>query len=104
MTEKWVQVAETGDIDDDDAIAVEAGGRKIALYFVEGSYYATDDLCTHEQASLAEGYIDGLTIECPLHQGVFCLKSGKALHPPAEKDVAVFPVKVEGSKIFVQID
>ena len=99
----WTEVAQVGDIDDEEAVKVEVGGKPIALFFVDGTYYATDDLCTHEDASLSEGYIDGTTIECPLHQGVFCLKTGKALQAPVEKDVRILPVRVEGSKILVQV-
>ncbi len=103
MTEEnWVEVARVGDIDDEEAIRVEVGGKPVALYYVEGMYYATDDLCTHEDASLSEGYIDGTTVECPLHQGVFCLKTGKALQAPVEKDVSVLAVKVEDSGIYIQ--
>lgn len=99
----WIKVAEEGDIEDEDAICHTHEGRRIAVFFVEGEYYATDDLCTHEIASLSEGYVDGTTIECPLHQGVFCLKTGKALAAPAEKPVRTLPVKVEGSDIYVQV-
>jgi len=98
----WTEVAQVGDIDDEEAIRVEIGGRPVAIYFVEGNYYATDDLCTHEEARLSDGYIDGTTVECPLHQGVFCLKTGKALQAPVETDVSILAVKVEGSKILVQ--
>tara|TARA_B100000780_G_scaffold89771_1_gene61980 strand:+ start:14762 stop:15082 length:321 start_codon:yes stop_codon:yes gene_type:complete len=98
----WVEVAEVGEIDNEEAIRVEVGGRSVALYFVEGNYYATNDICTHEFAHLSDGYIDGTTVECPLHQGVFCLKTGKALQAPVEKDVPILPVRIIGSKIFVQ--
>ena len=103
MTEKnWVEVAKVGDVDDEEAIRVEVDGQPVALYYVEGKYYATDDLCTHEDASLSEGYIDGTTVECPLHQGVFCLKTGKALQAPVEKDVSILEVNVEGTKILIR--
>ncbi len=103
MTEEnWVEVAIAGDMDDEESIRVEVDGKSVALFFVDGTYYATDDLCTHEEASLSEGYIDGATVECPLHQGVFCLKTGKALQAPVEKDVSILKVKVEGTKILVR--
>ncbi len=98
----WAEVADVNEIDDDEAIQVDINGKPIAVYFTEGNYYATDDLCTHEEAKLSEGYIDGTTIECPLHQGVFCLKTGRALQAPAEADVSIYAVKVVGSKILVQ--
>ena len=98
----WVKVADHGDIDDEDAICVLVDGCKIAVFYVSGEYFATDDLCTHEEASLSEGYIDGPTVECPLHQAVFCLKTGKPLEAPAEKPVRTLQVKVEDGSVFVK--
>lgn len=100
---QWIKVANEGDIDDEDAICVTQEGRKLAIFFVEGTYYATDNLCTHDVANLSEGFVDGATIECPLHQAVFCLKTGRALAAPAEKSVRTYPVKVEGGDIVVQM-
>ncbi len=99
----WVEIAKVGDIDDEEAIKVDVDGNQIALYFVEDEYYATDDCCTHAKASLSEGYIDGTTIECPLHQGVFCLKTGKCLQPPVDKDVLTYPIRVEGENILIHV-
>lgn len=104
MTDQtWIKVAEDGDIEDEEAICVAHDGAKVAVYYVDGTYYATENQCTHEVASLSEGYIDGTTVECPLHQGVFCLKTGKALAAPAEKPVRTFPVKVENGSVYIQV-
>ncbi|GAA3705391.1 non-heme iron oxygenase ferredoxin subunit [Zhihengliuella alba] len=59
----------------------------------DGSFYALDDTCTHETASLADGWIEGTEIECPLHSARFCLKTGEATCMPAT--VGVRPHKVE---------
>lgn len=101
--ENWIKVADEGAIEDEDAICVALEGRKIALFFVDGTYYATSDLCTHEVASLSQGYVDGATVECPLHQAVFCLRTGAALAAPAEKPVQTFPTKVEGGAVYVRL-
>ena len=100
---QWTKVANEGDVDEDDVICVTLDGKKLALFFVNNTYYATDNLCTHEVAELSEGYVDGATIECPLHQGVFCLKTGEALAAPAEKPIRTYPVKTEGGGILVQM-
>ena len=97
----WISAAREGEIDDEDVIVIEHEGAKIAVFFVEGEYFATSNLCTHEIAELSEGYIDGATIECPLHQGVFCLRTGKALAAPAEEPIETYPVKVEGGEVLV---
>ena len=99
----WIKVAEVGDIEAEEAIVYTHDGKEIAIFFVEDEYFATSNLCTHEVARLSEGYVDGTTIECPLHQGVFCLRSGKALEAPAEQPLATYPVKVEDDGIFIGV-
>ena len=75
--------------------ATLVGHRIIALYKLGAEFYATDDTCTHEFASLCDGYIEGDTIECPLHQARFHIPTGKVLDLPAEEDLATYPVRVE---------
>ncbi len=101
--ENWVSVASVGDVEEEDVIQVKAGDMTLALYLVEGKYYATDDNCTHEDACLSGGYVDGNTIECPLHQGVFCISTGEAIHFPVEEPVQTYPTRTEGNTIFVKI-
>ena len=96
-------VAKTGEIDDGEAIQVQIGRKEIALYNLGGKYYATDDICTHAYASLADGYLEEGQIECPLHGARFDIKTGKALTAPASVDLAVYKVKVEGDSILVGV-
>lgn len=106
MTEedkRWVNVAGRDDLEEDDVIKVEAEGKKIAVFLVDSHYYAIDDGCTHEQASLSEGYLEDTVIECPLHQGTFCIKTGRALHAPAEHPVNTYDVEVRGERIFLRV-
>ena len=70
---------------------------------VIGASYATDDICTHEFASLAEGFVDGDCIECPLHAGKFHIPTGKAMTAPVTEDIRTYPVKVEGDEIFINL-
>jgi nitrite reductase/ring-hydroxylating ferredoxin subunit len=73
----------------------------IAVFRTEDGWFALDDTCTHGQASLSEGFIDGATIECPLHMAQFCLRTGAALTPPADKGVSTYPVIIEDGEVFV---
>jgi 3-phenylpropionate/trans-cinnamate dioxygenase ferredoxin subunit len=74
----------------------------IAVFNQDGDYYALADLCTHGQASMAEGYIeDDCTVECPVHSAKFCLKTGKALTQPANVDLKTYEVVIEGEEIYV---
>lgn len=106
MTEEAVEyhaVAKTDEIKDGDVMQVLIGRREIALFNVEGALYATDDMCTHAYASLADGYIEGDIIECPLHGGCFEIKTGKVASAPATEDLRTYPVKVEGDSILVGV-
>ena len=76
----------------------------IAVFNVEGTLFAISDTCTHAEASLSEGRIDGETVECPLHGACFDLRTGEALTPPAVEPVQTFPVVVQEDEIYVEIE
>jgi 3-phenylpropionate/trans-cinnamate dioxygenase ferredoxin component len=74
----------------------------IAVFNVAGTFYAISDICTHAEASLSEGTVDGETVECPLHGACFDLRTGEALTPPAVEPVQTFPVVVQEDSIYVE--
>jgi 3-phenylpropionate/trans-cinnamate dioxygenase ferredoxin subunit len=96
-------LAEKGDVAEGEVIGLDVGGEKIALYCDKGEYFATSNICTHQYALLSEGYFEDGCIECPLHQGRFDIRTGRAECAPLTEDVKVFPIKVEGDQIFVDI-
>jgi len=100
---EWHRVASTDELDEDEPKGVKVGSSMIAIFQVGDAYYATDDVCTHEFALLSGGWVEGDTVECPLHQARFHIPTGKCLGPPGDGDVATHPVKVEGTDIFVGI-
>ena len=104
MDERWFNVASVDDVPEGATLAVEAGGEAICLYNLAGSIYATHDACTYEEASLADGYLEGDCIECPLHQARFHVPTGQVRSPPAEADLRTFPVQVDGRDILVRVD
>jgi len=99
----WHCVAKTDEVLEDEPKAVQIGNDYIAIYRIDDAFYATDDICTHEFASLAEGFVDGDCIECPLHAGTFHIPTGKAMTAPVTEDLRTYPVKVEGDDIFINI-
>lgn len=99
----FVSAAKVGDLEPDTAVAVEIGGLRIAVFNVEGAFYATDEICSHAYASLAEGFIVDDTVECPLHGACFSLKTGEALSAPATEPLTTYPVKVEDGHILVGV-
>jgi len=103
-TMTWTDVAAADDVPADDVTAVAVQGREIALYGVDGEIWATDNTCTHGQARLCDGFLDGHEIECPLHQGKFDVRTGKALCAPLTEDLRSYPVKIEGGRVYVVLE
>jgi naphthalene 1,2-dioxygenase system ferredoxin subunit len=103
MSDQWIDVTATEDIPEDDVIGVDIAGKSIALYRVDGEVFATDNLCTHGNARLCDGFLEGHEIECPLHQGKFDIRNGKAMCAPLTEDVKTYPIKIEGDRVFVAI-
>ena len=101
---KLVKVAQTSELAAGTGKVVEADGRSIALFNVEGSFYAIDNTCTHRGGPLGEGELTGDTVECPWHGANFNVKTGAVTRPPAGAGVRSFPVKVEGTDVLVEVD
>ena len=101
MSDGWIKVALMDEIAEGATLQVEVGGNPVCLYNLGGTLYATQDVCTHAHASLAEGFIDGDCIECPLHQALFHIPTGKLRTAPATEDLRVYPVRVEADEISV---
>lgn len=95
--------AKTNEIPEDEAKRVIIGDHQIALFNLDGEFYATDDICTHAYASLSEGYVEDGCVECPLHAGLFDIKTGKAQGVPVTEDIKTYPVRVEGEDIYIEV-
>lgn len=77
----------------------------LAVYNVDGTFYATADTCSHERSSLAEdGYVDGDVVECGWHFAKFCIRTGQVLTLPATESIATFEVVVDDGVVFVLVD
>ena len=82
---------------------VELGGRRILIANVDGVFYATDDTCTHEEASLSHGSLRGDLVKCPLHGSRFSLRTGEPLEDPAEESLRCYAVSVENGAVLVEL-
>jgi len=100
----WIDALAASDLPTDDVIGVPVAGRDIAVYTVEGEVFATDNTCTHGQARLCDGFLDGHEIECPLHQGKFDVRDGRPTCEPATEGLRSYPVKIEGSRVYINLD
>lgn len=104
MTNNWIKVCNTADIEPEDVLRFDHGDRTFAIYrSPDGTFYATDGLCTHQKVHLAGGFVMDNLIECPKHNGRFDYTNGKAKGAPVCVDLKTYPVKVEGDGVFIQL-
>lgn len=99
---EWIQVAKLDDVPADGTFPATAGGEPVCLYNLDGEIFATHDTCTHGNASLADGFIVEGQIECPFHQGMFDIRTGKATAAPCNVEIKTYPVKVEAGLIWLK--
>jgi 3-phenylpropionate/trans-cinnamate dioxygenase ferredoxin component len=92
----WVDVAALDDFPPGSVRSVDADGTQIAVFNIDGTCYAIEDVCTHDGGILTGGELEDDVVTCPRHGARFCVRTGKALSPPAYEDVPVFPVRITG--------
>ena len=103
MAGDWIAACGADDIDPEDVVRFDHGGRTYALYrSPDDRWFATDGLCTHEQVHLADGLVMDEVIECPKHNGRFDYRTGAPLGAPVCVALRTYPVKVEGGTVYIQ--
>lgn len=103
MTQEFVEIAKAGELREGTMRRYDVAGRRILLANVAGRYYAVDDSCTHEDASLSTGVLKGELVKCPLHNSRFNLRTGEVLEEPAEAPLRTYPVREEGGRILIGV-
>lgn len=103
MPQDFVKIARRGELIPGKMKRVDLDGRRILLANVDGSYYAADDTCTHEDASLSKGLLKGEIVKCPLHGSRFNLCTGEVLDDPAEQNLRTYPVRLDGDDILISL-
>ena len=96
------KVASTADIPAGTGKLVEVGGKSVAVFNCEGTFYAIDNTCKHRGGPLAEGSLAGTTVSCPWHGWEYDVTSGACQMDPSIK-VQTFDVKVDGDDILVSL-
>jgi len=105
MSDGWIKVCKADDIEPEDVIRFDHGGRTFAIYRTrDDRFFATDGLCTHQQVHLAGGFVMEHIIECPKHNGRFDFTTGRAKGAPACVDLKTYPTKVEDDAVYIQIE
>jgi nitrite reductase/ring-hydroxylating ferredoxin subunit len=100
---EYVKVAQAGEIEPNRGKLVEMQGKKIALFNVDGTFYAIDNTCTHFGASLSRGELKGDEVSCPWHGAKFRVTTGEVLSPPAPQGVHSYKVRVNGLDIELEL-
>lgn len=103
LWKKWVEAAAESNFADTDRKTVFLGGMDILLLKIDGTYYAVHNVCSHAQALMVGGLVEGFEIECPLHGARFDVRTGANLTPPADRPLAVFATRVENGRIWVRV-
>jgi len=101
MTDGYVAVAEANALKPGDMLRVRLNDRALLLCNAEGAYFCVDEMCSHEDYSLAFGCIKGRSIKCSLHGSYFNLEDGRPLNEPADCPLRTYPTKVEGGSVWV---
>ena len=99
----WTDVAAAADLFEGAGIPVQTDGREIALFSVNGEVFAIDNLCSHGDARLCDGFVEGDHVECPFHQAQFSLRDGSVGCGPATEPVKTWPVKIEAGRVWLQL-
>jgi len=103
MTDTYIFAAKVEQVGVGKMFRVQIDGKLLLLANVEGTIHACDEMCTHEEVSLSLGALQGNCLKCSLHGSRFDLLTGKALDEPADEDLRIYPVKIEGDSILVDI-
>jgi glycine betaine catabolism B len=104
LSDGFVKVAETKDIQASQMKEVQVNGQNICVVNVEGKYYAIGSICTHEGGPLADGTLDGYEVECPWHNSKFDVRTGEVISPPASEPEPAYEVKVDGNNILIKTE
>ena len=99
MPETFSPAFQLADLPEGEARRCHFEGAAVALFHVEGRVYATQDECTHGRASLADGYLIGDEVECPLHQGMFNVRTGAVTAAPCTQALKTYAVEIRGGVI-----
>ena len=99
---EYITVATVDEIPPGERLVVEIARRWVALFNLDGQFYAIEDRCTHDDGPLAEGELRGCEISCPRHGARFDIRDGRVLSAPALVDVPTFVTRVVGEDIQIK--
>ncbi|MFC1536327.1 non-heme iron oxygenase ferredoxin subunit [Pseudomonadota bacterium] len=101
---EWIDVARVDEITPGNRKIISTDLAEIAVFNLDGEFFAIEDVCTHDGGELATGACEGDQIICPRHGARFCIRNGKVLSPPAYEDIETFPVRIDQDVVQINIE
>lgn len=98
----WIDVIDASTMTDGENMIIDVDGTDVAIFKLDGQFYALEDICTHDGAKIASGVIEGDEIICPRHGARFCIKTGAFKTAPAYENIDCFPVRIESGRVQVR--
>lgn len=98
----WIDVGARDQVDADNPLGVDVSGTKLGVFVVDGALHAVEDVCPHAYALLSQGFVEGCEVECPLHNAVFDIPSGKHRRGEPCRDIKTYPVREINGRIEVK--
>jgi 3-phenylpropionate/trans-cinnamate dioxygenase ferredoxin component len=98
----WIAVIDQAALAEGGNVVIDVDGTDVAVFKIDGEFYAIEDVCTHDGAEIASGELDGDEIVCPRHGARFCVKTGAVTAPPAYEAISCFPVRIENGQVQVR--
>ena len=100
----WINVVEANAFARGERLVIDVDGVDVAVFNLNGEFFAIEDVCTHDGAEIASGQVEGDQIICPRHGARFCIRTGAVKSPPAYEDLYCFPLRVENKMVQVRDD
>jgi NAD(P)H-dependent nitrite reductase small subunit len=98
----WETICSTSQVSEEYPFGVKIANKDVGVFLVDGEYFAIENICPHAYALLSQGFVEDGKVECPLHEAVFDIRSGRCLREPGGRDLLTYPLRVQGDE--VQID
>ncbi len=101
---RWIDVGIPTEISNQECKIIEVNNVLIAIFNLDGEFYAIEDNCPHQHMPIADGIVEDCRITCPFHGAQFDLKTGAVLAPPACDNLTTYPTRLQNGKVQVQVD
>ena len=99
----YFQVISAEDVQENECLALEIDHLPVVLFRLNGEFFATGDVCSHDNGAISDGHLEGYEVVCPRHGVRFDIRDGKVKRLPAAKDIPHYPTKVENGFVFIGV-